>query len=51
MIENATHYLCIQHNHETLVMSIACYLSVLLLIHAETIIAAVKRAARSQTLI
>ncbi len=37
MIENATNYLFIQHSHQTLVMSIAFYLSVLLLINAETI--------------
>jgi hypothetical protein len=40
-----------QHSHQTLAMSIAFYLSVLLLINAETIIAALKPAARSQTLI
>jgi len=51
MIENATNYLFIQHSHQTLAMSVAFYLSVLLLINAETIIAALKHAARSQTLI
>jgi len=47
MIENATNYLFIQHSHQTLAMGIAFYLSVLLLINAETIIATLKHAARS----
>jgi hypothetical protein len=51
MIENATNYLFIRHRLQTHVMSIGFYLSVLLLINAETIIAALKHAARSQTLI
>jgi hypothetical protein len=51
MIENATSSLFIQHGHETLAIRIDFYLSLLLLINAETIIAAVKHAARSQTLI
>lgn len=51
MIENATNCLFIQHSHETLLVSIAFYLTVLLLINAETIAAALKRAARSQTMI
>ncbi len=37
MIESAINSLFIQHSHETLVMSIAFYLIVLLLINAETI--------------
>lgn len=51
MLENATNYLFIQHSHETLLVSIAFYLTVLLLINAEKIAAAVKRAARSETII
>ena len=51
MIENATNYLFTQHSYETLAASIAFYLSVLFLINAETIIAALKHAARSHTLI
>jgi hypothetical protein len=51
MLENATNYLFIQHSHETLLVSIAFYLSVLLLINAETIAAALKRASRSQNII
>ncbi|MGH9930396.1 MAG: hypothetical protein ACREA9_14385 [Pyrinomonadaceae bacterium] len=51
MIENRTNYRFIQHSHQTLLNNIAFYLSVLLLINAETIIAALKHAARSHTLI
>jgi hypothetical protein len=51
MIENATNYLFIQHSHETLFVSIAFYLTVLLLINAENIAAAAKRATRSFTII
>lgn len=48
MLENATNYLFIQHSHETLLVSIAFHLTVLLLINAETIAIAIKRATRSQ---
>ena len=51
MIENATNFLFIQHSHETLAISIDFHLSLLILINAETIIAAIKHAARLQTLI
>lgn len=46
MIENAINYVFLQHSHETLFVSIAFYLTVLLLINAETMAAAVKRATR-----
>jgi hypothetical protein len=51
MIENVTNYLFIQHSHETLLVSIAFYLTVLLLINAQTIATTIKRASRSQTII
>jgi hypothetical protein len=47
MIENATNYLFIQHSHETLFVSIAFYPSLLLLINAETLAAAAKRATKT----
>jgi hypothetical protein len=51
MIQNITNYLFIQHNIQTLLISISFYLSVLTLINAETIMAASKRATKSFTVI
>jgi hypothetical protein len=46
MIQNITNYLFIQHS-ETLLVSIAFYLTVLLLINSETIAATAKRATKT----
>jgi hypothetical protein len=51
MIENITNYLFIQHNIQTLLVSVFFYLSMLALINAQTISAVAKRATRSQTFV
>ena len=42
-MQNIINYIFMQHSHETLAASFAFYLSVLVLINAETILTAIKR--------